>query len=54
MTTTAIILMVLFIAIIWGGLIVSVAMLRGTNDDIAGELGEALGTDDATLAGLTR
>lgn len=54
MTTTAIILMVLFIVVIWGGLIASVVMLNRTNDDISGELGDAPGTDDHTLTALNR
>ncbi len=52
MTATAIIMMVLFILVIWGGLVASVMMLSGTKDEEVGELGTAPGTDDATLAGI--
>lgn len=49
MTATAIIMMVLFVLVIWGGLVAAITMLSGTDDDITGELGNAPGTDDASL-----
>lgn len=49
MTAAAIILMVLFILVIWGGLVAAITMLSGTDDNTAGELGNAPGTDDASL-----
>ncbi|MDH2455351.1 methionine/alanine import NSS transporter subunit MetS [Corynebacterium bovis] len=49
MSTTAIIMLILFIAVIWGGLVVSSVALSRTSDDTSGELGTAPGTDDATL-----
>lgn len=54
MSATAIVLMVLFILIIWGGLVASVVMLNSTNDDISGELGDAPGTDDRALTASKR
>lgn len=49
MSATAIIMMVLFVLVIWGGLVASITMLRDTDDDTTGELGNAPGTDDASL-----
>lgn len=54
MTSAAIILMTLFIVVIWGGLVASVMMLHGTDDATTGELGDAPGTDDASLIQLTK
>ncbi|QFQ02787.1 hypothetical protein CUROG_07170 [Corynebacterium urogenitale] len=53
MTAPAIILMVLFILVIWGGLVATITMLSGTDDDTTGELGNAPGTDDASLTQIT-
>jgi hypothetical protein len=49
MSTTAIVMMVLFMVFLWGGLIVAVINLRNHSDEESGELGTAPGTDDATL-----
>ena len=53
MQATAIILMVLFILVIWGGLVGSAAMLSRSDDNESGELGTAPGTDDASLLAHT-
>lgn len=50
MTTSAILLLILFIVVIWGGLVLSTVWLSRTNDDVTGELGDAPGTDDETLS----
>ncbi|MEY8564973.1 methionine/alanine import NSS transporter subunit MetS [Corynebacterium sp.] len=49
MSTTAIIMMALFMVFLWGGLIVAVINLRNHSDEESGELGTAPGTDDETL-----
>ena len=49
MHAPAIILMVLFIIVIWGGLVFSVSLLSRSDDDTAGELGNTPGTDDDSL-----
>ncbi|HIW96701.1 MAG TPA: methionine/alanine import NSS transporter subunit MetS [Candidatus Corynebacterium gallistercoris] len=49
MTAPAILLMVLFIMVIWGGLVASVILLSNNADETSGELGTAPGTDDETL-----
>ncbi len=49
MTATAILLMVVFIVVIWGGLVVSITLLTKTDDESAGELGTAPGTDNESL-----
>ncbi|MGP5660418.1 methionine/alanine import NSS transporter subunit MetS [Corynebacterium falsenii] len=49
MTAPAILLMVLFILVIWGGLVASVIFLSNNDDETSGELGNAPGTDDETL-----
>ncbi|WP_459611240.1 methionine/alanine import NSS transporter subunit MetS [Corynebacterium urogenitale] len=54
MTAPAIILMVLFILVIWGGLVATITMLSATDDEITGELGNAPGTDDASLTQITK
>lgn len=54
MAAESIILMVLFVLVIWGGLVASVVMLRATDDDSSGELGTAPGTDNDSLLGITR
>ncbi|MDO5032624.1 methionine/alanine import NSS transporter subunit MetS [Corynebacterium sp.] len=50
MNTSAILFLILFVVVIWGGLIVASAMLARTDDDVTGELGSAPGTDDETLS----
>lgn len=50
MTTSAILLLILFIVVIWGGLVLSTVWLLRTNDDVTGELGDAPGADDETLS----
>lgn len=49
MSTTAIIMMALFMVFLWGGLIVAVINLRNHSDEESGELGTTPGTDDETL-----
>lgn len=49
MNTSAVLLMLLFIIVIWGGLVFSVFLLSRTDDNTTGELGDAPGTDDASL-----
>ena len=49
MTAPALILMVLFILVIWGGLVSAVLLLNNTRDETTGELGTAPGTDDESL-----
>lgn len=49
MHAPAIILMVLFILVIWGGLVISITLLTRTDDDTSGELGDLPGTDDESL-----
>lgn len=49
MTAPAILLMILFILVIWGGLVAAVLTLANTKDEEVGELGTAPGTDDETL-----
>ena len=49
MTGPAILLMVLFILVIWGGLIAAILMLAKTDDNSTGELGDAPGTDNDSL-----
>ena len=49
MSAAALVLMVLFILVIWGGLVASVLMLSNSNDDSTGELGTAPGTDNDSL-----
>lgn len=41
MTTSAILLFILFVVVIWGGLVVSSIWLARTDDDTTGELGSA-------------
>lgn len=50
MTTSAILLFILFVVVIWGGLVVSSIWLARTDDDTTGELGSAPGTDDEALS----
>lgn len=52
MTATALIMMVLFILVIWGGLVASVMRLTSTTDEESGELGTAPGTEDEALAAV--
>lgn len=47
-------MMVLFILVIWGGLVSSIILLAGTRDEEVGELGTALGTTDDELAAIIR
>ncbi|AHW63700.1 Putative membrane protein [Corynebacterium glyciniphilum AJ 3170] len=49
MSTTAIVMMVLFMVFLWGGLIIASINLRNNSDEESGELGSAPGTDDETL-----
>ncbi|APT93109.1 amino acid transporter [Corynebacterium phocae] len=49
MEPSSLILMVLFILIIWGGLVGSSVMLARSTDETTGELGTAPGTDDESL-----
>lgn len=49
MSITAIIMMVLFIVVIWGGLVLSSIMLAKTTDETSGELGTAPGTSNDAL-----
>ncbi|KAB1504012.1 methionine/alanine import NSS transporter subunit MetS [Corynebacterium sp. 320] len=49
MEASALILMILFIIVIWGGLAVSVTLLTRTDDDTCGDLGDYPGTDDDSL-----
>ncbi|MCQ9341526.1 methionine/alanine import NSS transporter subunit MetS [Corynebacterium phoceense] len=53
MNMSAIILMILFIVVIWGGLLLSIVWLNRTKDEETGELGTAPGTDDETLSHRT-
>ena len=50
MTTSAILLFILFVVVIWGGLVISSIWLARSDDDTTGELGNALGTDDESLS----
>ena len=50
MTTSAILLCILFVVVIWGGLVLSSIWLARSDDDTTGELGNALGTDDESLS----
>lgn len=50
MTTSAILLFILFVVVIWGGLVVSSIWLARSNDEFTGELGNAPGTDDESLS----
>ena len=50
MTTSAILLFILFVVVIWGGLVVSSIWLARTDDDTTGDLGSAPGTDDEALS----
>ncbi|HJD49217.1 MAG TPA: methionine/alanine import NSS transporter subunit MetS [Candidatus Corynebacterium intestinavium] len=52
MTAIALIMMVLFILVIWGGLVGSVIMLSSSTDEETGELGTAPGTHDEALAAV--
>lgn len=49
MSAGAIAMLVLFIVVIWGGLIASALRLRGTVDEEVGDLGTLPGTTDADL-----
>ncbi|WP_293771535.1 methionine/alanine import NSS transporter subunit MetS [uncultured Corynebacterium sp.] len=49
MNASAILLMILFIVVIWGGLVLSTAWLYSSDDAVTGELGDAPGTDDESL-----
>lgn len=49
MSTSAIVMLVLFIVIIWGGMILSMLGLRGKIDEEEGDLGTLPGTTDAEL-----
>lgn len=50
MSGIAIMMMVLFMVVIWGGLIASAIHLRNHPDDISGDLGTAEQTRDELLA----
>ena len=50
MSGIAIMMMILFIVVIWGGLLVSVLALRRHPDDVAGVLGDSSkATDDVLI-----
>lgn len=49
MSTTAIVMMVLFMVFLWGGLVIAAVNLRNHSDEESGDLGTAPGTDDETL-----
>ncbi|HIW91430.1 MAG TPA: methionine/alanine import NSS transporter subunit MetS [Candidatus Corynebacterium avicola] len=49
MSTGAIIMLILFIVVIWGGLVAAVLGLRGKIDEETGDLGTLPGTDDESL-----
>lgn len=49
MSGAAIAMMVLFIVVIWGGLVASSLNLRGKVDEETGDLGTLPGTTDAEL-----
>ena len=50
MTTSAILLFILFVVVIWGGLVVSSIWLARSYDEFTGELGNAPGTEDESLS----
>lgn len=50
MTTSAILLFILFVVVIWGGLVISSVWLARSDDDTTGELGNAPGTGDESLS----
>ncbi|WP_070561826.1 methionine/alanine import NSS transporter subunit MetS [Corynebacterium sp. HMSC072A02] len=50
MITSAILLFILFVVVIWGGLVISSVWLARSDDDTTGELGNAPGTDDESLS----
>ena len=52
MTTTAIFMMVLFMATVWGGLLIAVANLNRNPDYKSGVLGTSPGTTDAELSAM--
>lgn len=49
MSAGAIAMLVLFIVVIWGGLVASALSLRGKVDEESGDLGTLPGTTDAEL-----
>ncbi len=49
MSTGAIIMLILFIVVIWGGLVLAILGLRGKIDEETGDLGTLPGTDDESL-----
>ncbi|MDN5720848.1 MAG: methionine/alanine import NSS transporter subunit MetS [Corynebacterium sp.] len=49
MSTTAIVMMALFMVFLWGGLFVATINLRNHSDEESGELGTAPGTTDEDL-----
>lgn len=49
MSAAAIAMLVLFIVVIWGGLVLSALSLRGKVDEESGDLGSLPGTTDADL-----
>lgn len=52
MSGIAIMMMVLFMVVIWGGLIVSTVHLIKSPDDSSGDLGRSENATNARLAGL--
>lgn len=52
MTTTAIVMMVLFMAAVWGGLAIAVLSLNRNPDHSSGVLGTSAGTTDEELAAM--
>ena len=52
MSGIAIMMMVLFMVVIWGGLVVSTLHLVRNPDDTSGELGRSEESTNARLAGL--
>lgn len=49
MSTGAIIMLILFIVVIWGGLVLAILGLRGKIDEETGDLVTLPGTDDESL-----
>lgn len=49
MSTGAIIMLILFILVIWGGLVLAILGLRGKIDEETGDLDTLPGTDDESL-----
>ncbi|HCT14937.1 methionine/alanine import NSS transporter subunit MetS [Corynebacterium nuruki] len=49
MTGGAVVMLILFIVVIWGGLVLAALSLRGKVDEEEGDLGTLPGTTDADL-----